>query len=135
MNNEKLKKEEILKKEKELQQEAEREAILMKADEKQALAIDFRYEQIFLYLLFEECLYINNYLQFQQVFLFHYPDYLPLQDKVHILALCQASFLLLKWSCSEQFPYSLLEIKRRFFFARLMPLTYCFAIRMMKNLR
>ena len=43
MNNEKLKKEEILKKEKELQQEAEREAILMKADENkhEVLELDF----------------------------------------------------------------------------------------------
>lgn len=43
MNNEKLKKEEILKKEKELQQEAEREAILMKADENkhETLELDF----------------------------------------------------------------------------------------------
>lgn len=43
MNNEKLKKEEILKKEKEFQQEAEREAILMKADENkhETLELDF----------------------------------------------------------------------------------------------
>ena len=43
MNNEKLKKEEILKKEKERQQEAEREAILMKADENthETLELDF----------------------------------------------------------------------------------------------
>ena len=43
MNNKKLKKEEILKKEKEFQQEAEREAILMKADENkhETLELDF----------------------------------------------------------------------------------------------
>jgi len=43
MNNEKLKKEESLKKEKEFQQEAEREAILMKADENkhETLELDF----------------------------------------------------------------------------------------------
>src|SRR5690554_3961062 len=43
MNNEKLKNEEILKKEKEFQQEAEREAILMKADENkhETLELDF----------------------------------------------------------------------------------------------